>query len=140
MVTLAAKGENGLVPYDYEVNKSTCSYTAETMTELSEKYPDVEWYFIIGEDSLCDILKWYKPEIIVKKCILLVYPRGSEPLDALINERKKQLDADIRAINAPLFGISSTQLRRRAAAGRSIKYFVADSVEKYIKEKRLYRG
>ncbi|MGN0182770.1 MAG: nicotinate-nucleotide adenylyltransferase [Candidatus Ornithomonoglobus sp.] len=139
MVKLAAAGEDGLVPFDYELNKKTYSYTFQTLTELNEKYPEVEWYFIIGEDSLRDILKWYKPEIIVKKCILLVYPRGGGSVTELIKERSAQLNGDIREIHAPVFGISSTDIRQRVSEGKSVKYFVPDKVEEYIKEHKLYQ-
>ncbi|MGM9936006.1 MAG: nicotinate-nucleotide adenylyltransferase [Candidatus Ornithomonoglobus sp.] len=139
MVKLAAAGEDGLVPFDYELNKKTYSYTFQTLTELNEKYPEVKWYFIIGEDSLRDILKWYKPEIIVKKCILLVYPRSGGSVTELIKERAAQLDGDIREIHAPVFGISSTDIRQRVSEGKSVKYFVPDKVEEYIKEHKLYQ-
>lgn len=139
MVILAAEGERGLVPFDYEVNKTTYSYTAETLTELTEKYPDTEFYFIIGEDSLRDFGKWHRPEVIARCCVLLVYPRakGSE-LWKLVSETAKRFDADIRALNAPLLEISSTMIRQRAAQGRSVRYLVPDKVEKYIRENNLY--
>lgn len=139
MVKLAASGESGLIPFDYEVDKETYSYTYETMTELNEKYPDTEWYFIIGEDSLKDIVKWYKPEIIVKKCILLVYPRGGSDFNELIDKRRKELAADIRKIDAPLFGISSTEIRNRVRDCKSIRYYVPDAVNEYITENKLYK-
>lgn len=139
MVSIAAEGEKGLVPFDYELNKESYSYTFETVTELNEKYPEVEWYFIIGEDSLRDILKWYKPDIIVKKCILLVYPREGGFAAELIKERAAQLNGDIREIHAPMFGISSTEIRKRLSEGKSVKYLVPDGVEEYIKKHKLYR-
>lgn len=139
MVKLAAEGEKGLIPFDYELNKKTFSYTFETLTELNERYPEVEWYFIIGEDSLRDILKWYRPEIIVKKCILLVYPRSGGSAAGLIKERAAQLDGDIREISAPVFGISSTDIRKRVSEGKSVKYLVPDKVEEYIEKHKLYQ-
>lgn len=139
MVVLAAEEEEGLFPFDYEVNKESACYTYETMTELNARYPDVEWYFIIGEDSLRDLPKWYKPEILVKKCVLLVYPRSGGPLDGLIRQRAQALGGDIRKIDAPLFSISSTEIRQRAAAGKSVKYFVPDKVRDYLLKHKLYQ-
>ncbi len=139
MVELAAEGEDGLVPFDYELNRGAYCYTARTLTELNEKYPEVEWYFIIGEDSLRNILKWYKPEIIVKKCVLLVYPRSGKAITELVKERAAQLNGDIREIYAPVFGISSTDIRNRVSGGKSVRYLVPDKVEEYIAEHKLYQ-
>ena len=139
MVRLAAEGEPRLVPFDFEVHKETYSYTAETITELKKQNPDTEYYFIIGEDSLNDIVKWYRPDIIAQNCVLLVYPRGtSSQLEELIEERKKTLNADIRIIASPVFGISSTEIRERVKCGKSIKYLVPDAVERYIRVNKLY--
>ncbi len=139
MVKLAAADERGLIPCDYEVNKVSYSYTAETLTELNEKYPETEFYFIIGEDSLRDFGSWYHPETIAHSCVMLVYPRakGSE-LWKTVSETAKRFDADIRALNAPLLEISSTLIRQRAAQGMSVRYLVPDKVEKYIRENNLY--
>lgn len=139
MVRLAAKGEAGLVPFDRELNKKTYSYTYETLTELCEQYPGIRWHFIIGGDSLRDLPSWRRPEMIAKKCVLLVYPRSSASETELIAKRAAELDADIREIRSPLFCISSTELRERVCEGRSIRYFVPDSVNDYINEHGLYR-
>ena len=139
MVRLAVDGEPGLVPFDFEVHKETYSYTAETLTGLKAQNPDTEYYFIIGEDSLNDIVKWYRPDIIAQNCVLLVYPRFADSrLSELIEERKSALNADIRQIAAPMLGISSTEIRERARAGKSIKYLVPDAAERYIRENKMY--
>lgn len=139
MVINAVEGESGFVADDFEVNKKTYSYTAETVSELKKKLSDTEIYFIVGEDSLRDLPQWYKPEVILENCVILVYPRDeASELDALIEERREMLGGDIRKIDAPLFGISSTQIRNRAAQGRSVKYLVPDGVIRYINETGLY--
>lgn len=140
MVELALLGETQLVPFDYEVNKNEYSYTSETLLSLREKHPDWEIYFIIGEDSLRDIIKWHEPETICRNCVLLVYPRGEKNnIDDLIDIRRKAFCADIRKVDAALIGISSTEIRKRVAEGKSIRYMVPDAVCEYIKENGLYK-
>ena len=140
MTSLALENENGLVPFDYEVNKKTYSYTAKTLKELTRLYPDREIYFIIGEDSLRDILTWYKPQEIVKLCVLAVYPRGRKSeLKQLVERMKSHLGGDIRTIDAPLYNISSTDIRRRVFEGKEIDNLVPAAVEKYIKDNGLYK-
>ena len=141
MVQAAVEGEQGFIADDFEVDKETYSYTAETLTQLNKIYPDDEIYFIIGEDSLNDILKWYRPDIIVQNCILLIFPRkGKESLEKLIAEKKAVLGGDMRSIDAPLIGVSSTAVRKRVAEGKPIRFFVPDSVVRYIEDNGLYGG
>lgn len=140
MVCCAVKDETGFAADDHEVNKKTYSYTAETLEELREKLRDTEIYFIVGEDSLRDLPDWYRPEQILEDSVLLVYPRiASEDLDELIAERRRVLGGDIRKIDAPLFGVSSTDIRERIAAGLSVKYIVPDGVIDYIETAGLYK-
>ncbi len=139
MVRLALVREDRIDAFDYEVAKTEYSYTAKTLTELKTLYPDWEIYFIIGEDSLDDLPKWYEPEAVCKNAVLLVYPRASESrLDELIKERSEEFDGDIRPINAPVIGISSTDIRSRIKEGRDTKGLISDDVLGLIKEKRLY--
>lgn len=139
MVKLALWGEEKIVPYDYEVSKTEYSYTAKTLTELKKIHPDWEIYFIIGEDSLHDLTKWYEPQTVTDNCILLVYPRDNKSdMDNLIAERKKQFGADIRPINAKILEISSTDIRNRIKNGESVSGLVCDKVLGFIKEKGLY--
>ncbi len=139
MVKIALSDEEKIVPYDYEVSKTEYSYTAKTLTELKKLHPDWEIYFIIGEDSLQDLTKWYEPQTVTDNCILLVYPRdNNSDLDELIEERKKQFNADIRPINAKTLDVSSTEIRNCVKKGQSIDGMVDYKVLEFIKEKGLY--
>ena len=67
------------VPYlkvsDYEIQRGNVSYTANTLTELKSLYPENEYFFIMGADSLMDFETWYHPEIILQKANLIVAAR-----------------------------------------------------------------
>ena len=140
MVSLALEGEEKLIAYDYEVYKQTYSYTAQTLTELRQLHPDWEIYFIIGEDSLRDIFKWYKPDVVLKNCILLVYPRdNASSLEELIKNVSSELESDIRPVYAPLWDISSTQIRKLVSEGKKFDEFVPEKVRQYIIENGLYK-
>ena len=139
LTRLAVAGEQNMVADDFEVLKKTYSYTAETLTELKKLHPEWEVYFIIVEDSLRDFHLWYRPEIIVENCILLVYPRGTDSdIAELIEKRRKEFDADIRLIDAPIFNISSTMIRNGIKAGESMDEFMDEAVREYIKRNGLY--
>lgn len=125
---------------DYEVERKEYSYTANTLTEFSKKYPDDEFFFIIGADSLFQMNTWYKPEIIVQHCTILAFARAeNQNLEDAAMVYRDSMNADIRIIDAPVFDISSSMIRKRIQAGKSIKYMVCDEVDEYIKLHDLYR-
>ena len=70
LLKLALTGAKGLVASDYELRRSGKIYTAETLERLSAEIPDVEWYFIMGGDSLLYLDEWYHPEKIFRFAIL----------------------------------------------------------------------
>ncbi len=137
MTRLAAGNEFDVCAY--EVEKEEYSYTLKTLEYLTAKYPGNEFFFIIGEDSLRDITKWYRPREILRLCTLLVFPRESrETLARLIEKTKSELGGRIFAIDAPVFNVSSSEIRRRVRNGESIDAFVPPSVAEFIKANNLY--
>lgn len=140
MVELALNQSEAFVPCDYEVKRSEFSYSAVTLKNFRELYPDREFYFIIGQDSLSYFDKWYHPEEIIKYAKIPVFPRGADrSLAEEISMARNKLDGDFIGIDMPLIGISSTELRKRVKEGKGIRFMVPDAVEKYIREKGLYK-
>ena len=76
MTELAIKEIPYFKKYDFEAQRSERSYTAETLRLLHKKYPDVEFYFIMGADSLFQLETWYAPERVMAQAILLVAVRN----------------------------------------------------------------
>ncbi len=141
MTRLAIDGISGFTASDYEVNKSEYSYSVNTLKWLREQYPDAEIYFLIGEDSLDYIDKWYCPKEILELCVVLVYPRKSmDSLRRTLSEKQSLLGGDIRIIDAPVYDISSTLIRERIAAGDDVSDMLDKRVYEYIKDNDLYRG
>ena len=75
MTRLAIEGNEYFTDDDYEIKKIGKSYTVETLLYLKEKNPMDKLFFIIGEDSLNDIGKWYEPRRILEMAAILVFPR-----------------------------------------------------------------
>ncbi len=140
MVCAAIKNDTGFVPCDFEVNRKELSYSVNTMEYFTNEYKDREFYFIIGQDSLNDLPKWYEPKRLLELTKILVYPRGNgAELEDKINEITKAYGGEIRKIDAPLFGISSTDIRNRVKDGLPIRHMVTDAVCEYIEKGGLYR-
>lgn len=140
MVSLAIDKNPYFKVCDYEVERREYSYTANTLSEFSQRYPDDEFFFIIGSDSLCQLNTWYKPEIIARLCTILVFSReGNHGLEQIAEKYRHSIGADIRIIGAPIFDISSSLIRARVKEGRSIRYMVCDEVNEYIRRHGLYK-
>ena len=126
----------------YEVENKGVHYSYKTMEHFREAYPEHEFYFIIGADSLFSIERWVHPELLLKNCIVLAAYRDDKDTSemlAQINYLNKKYSADIRLLNTPNVDISSSEIRDNLKEGKTIKDFVPDAVFAYIEEKRLYR-
>lgn len=118
-------------------------YTAETLRLLHEAYPDIEFYFIMGADSLFQIETWYAPEKVMAQAILLVAVRDHHPIEEMrrqIAHLTEKYNARIRLMNMPEIDVSSKDIRRRAANQESIRFFVTEAVRDYIIQHDLYKG
>lgn len=144
MIELAIAGHPQFRVSDVENHRPGPSYTADTLTELRQARPEVDWHLILGADSLADLPQWYDPVRIISLATLLVVTRpGWEAPSANSLRQALGLTAEqplrLRAVESPLIDISSRDLRRRVAEGRSIRYLVPSAVAAYIADKKLYR-
>lgn len=139
MVRQAIAGNPHFELCTYELERERYSYTAETLQYLKREYANDNFYLIIGEDSLAYLDEWYKPEVIAKLCTLAVYRRGeASDVKSEAERIKGLLKADIRLIEAPVIDISSTLIRDNIKNGKSVKYYLPDSVIKIIEREGLY--
>ena len=126
----------------YEASSKKHSYTYSTMRALREMYPEHEFFFILGADSLFSIEQWKNFREIFPSCTILAAMRDdkdTESMQAQIRYLNEKYGADIRLLQAPLVEISSTTIRRRAENGLSIRYMVPDVVSEYIQSNTLYK-
>ncbi len=136
MVQEAVKNHEAFCTLDWEVVRGGVSYTYEPIRRLQEEYPHFDLYFIIGADMVQYLPKWNEIEELVQRLTFIGVGRPGTPLDldALPDFiAKKVLLADM-----PLVDISSTMLRERAAAGKSIRYMVPEAVFDYVQRSGLY--
>ena len=140
MTHIAIADNSAFEEDDFEINRSEKSYTVNTLGYLKEKYPNNDLFFIIGEDSLNDFDKWYKPDKILEMCSLLVFPRKSlKSLTETIKAVKEKMNGRILPISAPVFRISSTDIRNRVKNGQTVRYMLPENVRDYINKYHLYK-
>jgi nicotinate-nucleotide adenylyltransferase len=139
MVERAIAGNPFFVVDPREVNRPGPSYTAETVAELTAETDDELW-LILSAEALAGFATWRDPERILALARLCVVPREGA-LDApLAGFRGRYPAAAVRmaVLEHPRLAISSTAIRARVRAGRSIRYLVPDAVAALISEYALY--
>lgn len=142
MASLAIQGIDCLELCTLEADSSEYHYTYETLQHLNAQYPDTQFYFIMGADSLFYFDEWYKPEIISQESVLLVATRDHSPAEELLERMefiKDKFQADIRLLHTPNMDISSEEIRSRIRHGQPLLGMVPEAVEQYIYENQLYQ-
>jgi nicotinate-nucleotide adenylyltransferase len=142
MIALAIRGNARFEVDDIEVRRGGKSYSVDTLAELRRREPRVDFYFIIGADSLRELHLWREVQLLAKLCTFITVPRpGFDPkpvvdsrLDAATRRRLRQ-----HVLRGHVCDIASRDIRSRVASGQSIRYLVPDGVHAYIRRRRLYQ-
>ena len=127
----------------YEADRSEISYTADTLAFFYEKYPNTDWYFLMGGDSIRDFSTWYHPERIAALAVLVIANREelqNELLQEAVQRVKKEYHAGVRILSFPELDVSSSMIREKVRMGKSIRYLLPKQAEEYIMEHGLYRA
>ena len=119
------------------------SYTVDTLAELRPGGDGAApLWFILSTEALAGFTSWREPDRILELARLAVMPRGGgegEGVDdAWVAAHFPGREGRVRFLPGPLLPISGSVVRRRVAAGRSIRYLVPDPVARYIADHALY--
>lgn len=141
MVKMAIAGNPHFELSLMEMERQGPSYSWLTVQELRAKHPDWALYFITGSDSINDLLTWNHPKDLVGACQFIGTTRPEVPFqeEMLLEFFGAELRSHIHELQVPLMEISSTVIRQRSAAGRSIHYLVPEAVADYIEKEGLYQ-
>jgi nicotinate-nucleotide adenylyltransferase len=140
MVELTIAGNPRFALSRIDVDRPGPHYTVDTIEIFHQQYPASALYFLMGSDSLRDLLSWHEPHKLVQRCQIVVMSRPVLPpdMDILYGELP-QLREKLTAISSPEIDISSTNIVARVRNGQSIRYRVHDAVWEYIYAKQLYQ-
>lgn len=134
MLRAAIAGNRAFRVEPLELSRPGKSFTADTLETLAGERPEVEWWLLVGGDMLADLPHWRRPRRVLELARLAVAARPGHPLAA-----PRGLGRRVRRLGAPPVALSSTEIRRRVAAGRSIRYLVPEAVARIIRRRGLYR-
>ena len=146
MITHAIKDEHKFEVSDYELKKPAPSYTFETVQKFLADYgSETSIFWLIGADSINDLSKWYKITDLIDICnIATMYRAGCEPPDFTRFEaiwgRKRVEKLHRNIVKTSLIDISSTNIRKRLAAGLDVTNMLHPAVAEYICKRGLYQS
>ena len=135
MVRLAIADESRFVLDRIELLRRGVSYTLDTVRELAAAEPGTEWVLIVGQDQYATLHTWRNWRELVARVTLAIANRPD--VAATVNEQIARVSHQI--VTLPMMDISSTEVRRRVAAGESIASLVPPAVARYIEHRQLYR-
>jgi len=153
MVALAIAGNPAFEVSDLELRRPGPSYTVDTLAAMG--VPPEDLFLVIGSETFLDLLSWRDPRRIATLCRIVVIPRSGSAFDPEGAAARKVLheigadgiaraEADLArgrpviVVHATSLPLSASDLRARAAAGRSLAYRVPPAVAEYIAHARLY--
>jgi nicotinate-nucleotide adenylyltransferase len=153
MVRLTAGRDERLATDSVELDREGLSYTVDTLREFGRRYPSAERYFLVGADVLASFAQWREPQTVLELATLAVLTRradGADGVEAQHEAADRRGSAVTNALDEALarrstlvptrrIDVSSTEIRDRVRAGRSIHGFVTDAVAEYIGSHALYR-
>lgn len=141
-MTLLATSDNArFYASRLEIERPGVTYTADTLEQLRELYPDnVEFYFITGADALVDIVTWHEAGRVARLAKLVGATRPGYDLERARRAiAESGLPFDVTYLEVPALAISSSDLRARTREGMPVRYLTNDSVVGYISKHGLYR-
>lgn len=130
MLELAVRDIDGLGIETIELERKGISYTYDTMKLLTEKNPDVDYYFIIGADMVAYLPKWHRISELIQMVQFVGVQRP---------KYKTGTSYPVIWVDVPLLDISSSLIRRQLEEGKKPNFLLPQAVLDYIEKEGLYR-
>ena len=141
MIRLAIEEAPYMVLCEYEGSEDSYHFTYQTLGEFKRMYPEHEFYFIIGADSLRDFPTWKEPGKIAELCTLFVACRdeaGIPELKVKIAEMEERFGTKCLIMNSPKVDAASSEIREMVSEGKDVSAYVGEKVCNYIEKEKLY--
>jgi nicotinate-nucleotide adenylyltransferase len=126
MIQAAIENEPGFAVDDCDLRRPSPSYTIDTVEQIRQRKGDATIYCLIGEDNVDKLTKWRRFADLEKMVRFVVLDRSGQQPHHVYPVIRRKID------------ISATEIRKRVATGRSIRYFVPPAVEEIIRHEKLY--
>lgn len=131
MVELAIGDDPRMKASDIEFSMPQPSFTINTLRALSAQYPEDQFVFICGMDSLEGFPRWKEYQAILDNYELLVFPRKGYDGGELLNH------PHVKVLETPIIEVSSTFIRRCMKEGKDVRHFMPEKAYRYLVENDL---
>lgn len=140
MVELAIEGNPKFILSRVDIDRPPPHYAVDTMAILKDQTPGDKLYYLMGLDSLNDLLIWHRPTDFVEFCDgLVVMLRHGEHFESInIDKQISGLKVKQYLLKSPIIEISGTDIRARVKNGKHYRYFLPEKVYEYILENKIY--
>jgi nicotinate-nucleotide adenylyltransferase len=128
MLAAAIEGEPGFEMDTCEIDREGVSFAVDTVRGMIQRYPEAGFYYFIGEDNLAALQTWKEIDELRRLVAFVVLSRGDPVQGCPFPVVSRRID------------ISSTDIRNRIAAGRSVRYLLPDKTCEIIQRHGLYRN
>ena len=116
-----------------EFERDGKSYTVDTIKQLKNKYPNDNFFFVIGGDMLSTLDTWYNWQELIKLTSFIAFKRqGLSDFDTAYN-RLTNFGAEINVIETEITNVSSTELRKNID-----EKLLPKKIYEYIVQKGIY--
>jgi len=132
LAQLAIEDDAQIKVSDIEFKLPKPSYTIDTLTYIQEKYPQHQFYVILGSDSFQNLPKWKNFEALVKNYQFIVYRRPGFDIT-------EKYGADMQYLEAPMLELSATLIRNNCKEGITIRYLVPEDVRLEIERNNYFK-
>jgi nicotinate-nucleotide adenylyltransferase len=156
MVELAIADNPRFAVSDLELERSGISYSVDTLERFREREPEAALHFIIGADAFREVQTWRDVPRLFELASVVVANRPPDRLettiahlpvaareafcyDPLTLSYRHRSGTELRFVAITALDVSATAIRRRVHEGLSIRYLVPAGVERFIRERQLYR-
>ena len=141
MAQAAVAGNPSFDVSEIELDREGPTYTVDTLRHFRGTYPDAELFFLLGADQLAEFHEWHEPEEIAQLASVVAVGRdGVDPRDLSPVGFGPGGELIFLSPRVTRVDISSSEVRDRVRAGRSIRYLVPETVKRIIETHRLYRS
>ncbi|HVL99461.1 MAG TPA: nicotinate-nucleotide adenylyltransferase [Egibacteraceae bacterium] len=135
MTVLATAANPAFMISRLEIERQGPTYTVDTLRAMRAACPDDELFFITGADAIVNILTWKAAD----ECLALAeFVAATRPGHDVATLHAQGLADRLIFLDVPALAISSTDVRERFRAGRSVRYLIPREVEEYARKHGLY--
>jgi nicotinate-nucleotide adenylyltransferase len=132
LAQLAVENDDQIKVSDIEFKLPKPSYTIDTLTYLEERFPQHQFYVIMGGDSFQNLPKWKNFEALIKNYHFIVYRRPGFDIT-------ENYGANMQYLEAPMLELSATLIRNNCKEGITIRYLVPDDVRLEIERCNYFK-